>query len=100
MPIDLALGREQLRERVGTTTSVRELAEQLVACHAEDDAAELTRDGLLLFRKISQGIRKQLHAAADEDNNSVVDNIVQLFGVEDDAFAELEEAIASDRLAA
>jgi hypothetical protein len=83
------------------------LATLLVACHAptkpapgQEGAAALTRQGLLLSRKIFQAVRRQLHAAADEDSQSVVDDIVQLFGREDAAFDELEEAVTNDRVVA
>jgi hypothetical protein len=107
LPAQLALERDQLRERVGATTTLSELATLLVACHApkkpapgQERAAALTRQGLLLFRKISQAVRRQLHANAEEDSQSVVDNIVELFGREDAAFDELEEAVANDRVVA
>ena len=106
LPDALVEEREQLRQQVGGTTTLSELAELVVACHApkrpspgEEAAVELTRQGLLLFRKIFQATKKRLHAtAAQEEANPVVDSLVQLFSIDDDAFAELEAAVVNDRM--
>ena len=105
LPDQLVEEREQLRERVGAATTLSELAALLTACHApkkpapgEEGAAALTMQGLLFFRKISQEAKKQLHAAAEEDSNSVVENLVQLFDEGDAAFGELQEAVVNDHV--
>ena len=92
---------------LGAAITLNELAALLVACHApkkpapgEEGAAALTRQGLMFFRKISQEAKKQLHATAEEDSNSVLENLVQLFDEEDDAFDELQEAVINDHVMA
>lgn len=99
MPSSLAQERQQLRQRVNATTPLGDLAHLLVACRTDEQAAELTRQGLLLFRKVTQAVKKQLWTAATQvQTDQVFDSLVQLFSTEDSAFEELETAVTNDRL--
>jgi Reverse transcriptase (RNA-dependent DNA polymerase) len=98
MPSSLAQERQQLRAQLDGATPLGTLANLLVACQTEEQAAQLTRQGLLFFRKTSQAVKKQLWTAATRDEtNQVVDSLVQLFSIQDHAFAELETAVTNDQ---
>lgn len=100
LPASLAQERESLREQIGHTIPLRDLAGLLVACSVQDHTVGLTRQGLSLFRKISQAVKRQLHATGQAEADRLVDSLVQLFDVVDDAFPELEAAVTNDRFPA
>lgn len=105
MPADLAKEREELRQQVGVHISLSQLAERVVRCSVPvtpipgtSQDVDILRQGLLLFRKISQVVKKQMETPSLQRTTWISDSLVHLFDVGDDALPELQAAVANDSL--
>ena len=103
MPRDLAREREELRKQIGPDVSFSKLAERLVGCNVPvkpipgtRQEVEIVRQGLLLFRKISQAVKKQMDAPSLQRTRWVFDSLVHLFDEGDGALPELQGAVDSE----
>ena len=105
MPANLAAEREQLRQQLNQKLvgegiiSTSELAAYVVRCCG---STEVTRQGLLFFRKISKAVKQPTTTITTTIalQQNVWDRLDQLFSADDEALPELQVAVSNDSLPA